>query len=215
MDFSKRTERPLRTITSPRRENGSTETSGRPGRKSWCRLQKQQSKFCAFLGGIGLLLIIMGCIVLVEKTRINSLSEMMRNNNDNQYLQITANVLLVIGISFVTFSVTLALYYFFKSCKSPTGSCSEEDGDNNIGNARVFSDFSGYVISQNCSTFSALHSEQERVCSVFTISDALGDPPKYCDLTTDDYPPPPKYYEPNKAMFEANEQERNSSNEPG
>ena len=104
--------------------------------------------------------------------------------------------------------------YFFKFCINPAGSCSEEEGDNNIGNARVFSDFSGYAISQNCYTFSTLHSEQQRVCSVFTISDALGDPPKYCDLTTDDYPSPRKYYEPRKAFFEANEQEHHSSNEP-
>jgi len=187
IDFSKFAERPLGTVccSQRRHENNCLETDARP----WSRLGKRKSKICSFLVGIGLVLVIMGCIVLVEKSRISSVYD---QNSDHHYLQITATVLLVLGIFFISFSVSLLLCYFFKSYKKSSGSAIED-----ANNGRVLSDISGYVITQNSSPFSTLQMQQQHICSVYTISENLGDPPKYCDLTIEDYPPPPKYYEPN------------------
>ena len=204
MDFSKCNERPRASSWTSNQYNERyiMDTSCFGSRKNLCRLQKQQSKICTFLTSVGMLLVIMGCIVQVEKSRISS-AHAKKRSNDSYYLQITANVLFVLGVLFVTFAVTLALYYFFKFWKISPETDSERCSNNR--DRRVFSDDSGYSVSQNCFTSSAMNSQQH-VCSVYSISETVGDPPMYCDLTTDDYPPPPEYDEANMDSADAAEQ---------
>ena len=182
----------MESICVSHRNNRRNEENSNHSSETRTRLYrfKPHSKICAILGVVGIILALMGCLVLIEKSKIDSENSKTALKSSTQYLLIAGNVLVGLGSAFIIFSVLQFLYFSFRKT-SPSNTTDDESFDPNERPRRVFTDVSRYAISQNLSTSPF----QQHLCSIYTITDDYGEPPNYCDLSKDEHFPPPKYHE--------------------
>ncbi|XP_076816617.1 uncharacterized protein LOC143462368 [Clavelina lepadiformis] len=178
-------------IVSPRQGETSSNASRGVGKAQRFVSVNRRSKLCCVFALLGLVMLIMGCIVHIEKNAL----EKENGGESSRYTNIAGNVLVALGVTFVL----LCILHFFRCCclghgQKSDSRTSREEGNRN--DTRIFrSSVPTFIVHRytappmNTPSGNGLRHNS----SISTVSELTEDePPSYSDIiknAEDVFPP--------------------------